>query len=86
MLLFSGVSYVILLLGMPFALAVIPVMAIWLGAPALWGVVAGAVFALALGSILLAEAAVLRLGMYAAKRDEKLIAEHIDSVLGSDVV
>lgn len=85
-LLFSGVSYVILLLGIPFALAVIPVMAIWLGASVLWGVVAGVVFALILAGMLLAEAAVLRLGMYAAKRDAKLIAEHIDGVFGHDAV
>ena len=79
-LLFSGVSYFILLLGIPFAFAAIPFMAIWLGASVLEGILAGAFFALALVGVLFAEAAVIRLGMYAAKLDAKLIAEHIDSV------
>ena len=79
-LLFSGVSYVILISGIPFVLAVIPVMAIWLGASLQWGIVAGALFALTLAGVLFAEAAVIRLGIYAAKRDTTLISEHIESL------
>ena len=73
-------SYVILLPGIPFILVAIPVMAIWLGAQFAWGLLAGALFALALAGALFAEAAVMRLGMYAAKRDTNLIAEHIEGV------
>ena len=40
-LLFSGVSYLILLPGIPFVLAAIPSMAIWLGMPVLRGILAG---------------------------------------------
>ena len=79
-LLFSGVSYFILLLGIPFALVAIPLMAILLGTSVLGGILAGAFVALALVGVLFAEAAVIRLGMYAAKLDAKLIAEHIDTV------
>ena len=79
-LLLSGVSYFILLPSIPFALVAIPFMAIWLGTSVLGGILAGAVFALALVGVLFAEAAVIRLGIYAARLDPKLIAEHIDNV------
>jgi hypothetical protein len=80
-LLFAGLSYFILLPGIPFALGAIPLMAIWLGASVLWGVLGGAFFALALVGMLFAEAAVIRLGISAAKLDAKLIAEHIKNIL-----
>lgn len=79
-LLFSGVSYVILLPGILFVLAAVPLMAIWLGASVLEGILAGAVFALVLAGVLFAEAAVMRLGMYASKPDANLITEHIGNV------
>jgi len=79
-LLFCGVSYFILLPGIPFALTAIPFVAIWWGASVLWGISAGVFFALALVGVLFAEAAVIRLGMYAGKLDANLIAEHIDNV------
>lgn len=79
-LFFSGVSYFILLPSIPFALVVIPFMAIWLGASILEGILAGALIALALVGVLFVEAAVIRLGLYAAKPDPNLIAEHIDNV------
>jgi hypothetical protein len=79
-LLFCGLSYFVLLLGIPLVLAAIPLMAIWFGASVLWGVVAGAFFALVLVGVLFAEAALIRIGMYLAKLDGSLIAEHIDGV------
>ena len=79
-LLFCGVSYFILLPGIPFALAAIPIVSIWWGASAIWGILDGAFFALALVGVLFAEAAVMRLGMYAAKLDANVIAEHINNV------
>jgi hypothetical protein len=84
LLLFSGVSYVLLLPGIPFSLVAIPLMAIWLGASVLPGVLAGAVFALVLVGVLFAEAAVMRLGMYAAKLDSGFIAEQIDRILAPE--
>jgi hypothetical protein len=79
-LLLAGLSYFILLPGIPFALVAIPFMAMWLGASVLWGVVAGAFLALVLVGILFALAAVIRLGTYAAKLDANLIAKHVDKV------
>jgi len=80
MLLLCGVSYFILMPGIPFVLAVIPVMSIWLGASVFWGIAAGVIAALALIGVLLAVAAVMRLAMHAAKQDADRIAEHIDKV------
>ena len=85
-LLFAGVSYVLLLPGIPFALAAIPIMAIWLGVPILAGILADALFSLMLVGVLFAEAAAIRLGMYAAESDANLIAEHIDNVFRRDPV
>jgi hypothetical protein len=82
-LLLAGLSYFILLPGIPFGLVAIPFMAIWLGASVLGGILAGAVFALVLIGALFAEAAVIRLGIYAAKQDAKRIAEHVDHVFRS---
>lgn len=79
-LLFAGVSYIILLPSIPFTLVAIPFMAIWLGASVLEGILAGAFFALALVGVLFAGAAVICLGLYAAKLDANLIAEHVDNV------
>jgi hypothetical protein len=79
-LLFCGLSYFVLLPGIPIGLAAIPIAAIWWGAPIAWGVWAGAFFALALVGVLFAEAAVIRLGMRAAKLDANFIAEHIENV------
>ena len=80
MLLFTGVSYFVLLLGIPFSLVVIPLTAIWLGVSILGGILAGAVFALVVVGILFAEATLIRLAINAAKRDSREIAEHIDDV------
>lgn len=80
-LLICGLSYFVLLPGIPFAIAAISLMAIWLGLPVLWGLLAGALFSLALVGALFAEAAAIRLGVYAARQDANLIAEHIDNVL-----
>jgi hypothetical protein len=85
MLLIFGVSYVLLLPGIPFSFVAIPLMAIWLGVSVVAGVLAGAVFAFMLLGVLFAEAALIRLGMYAAKPDRDLIAEHIDGILGRGV-
>ena len=79
-LLLAGLSYFILLPGIPFALVATPIMAIWLGVSVFLGVVAGAVFALFLIGTLFAEAAVIRLCIYGAKSDAKLIAEHVNNV------
>ena len=82
MLLIFGVSYVLLLPGIPFSFVAISLVAIWLGASVVAGVLAGAIFALMLIGVLFAEAVLIRLGMYAAKPDRDLIAEHIDGILG----
>lgn len=79
-LLLCGGSYFILLVGIPFFLAVFPLMAFLFDVPILWGVVGGAFAALLLVVALFAVAAVVRLGMYAARQDTGRIAEHIDAV------
>jgi hypothetical protein len=81
-LLLSGLSYFMLLPGIPFALVAIPVMAIWFGVSVSGGVLAGIFFAMALVGVLFAEAVLIRLGVHASRRDASLIAEHIDNVLG----
>jgi len=80
-LLFTGVSYFVLLPGIPLVLVATPLMAMWLGLPIVGGIVAGAFFSLALVGVLFAEAALIRLGVYAAKSDAKVIAEHIDKLV-----
>lgn len=79
-LLFCGLSYLVLLPCIPFALVATPLMSIWLGASLFWGVVAGAFSALALIGILFAVAIAMRIGMHAASRDASRISEHIDHV------
>ena len=79
-LLLCGGSYFILLVGIPFALAATPLMAFLFDVPIGWGVVAGTIAALVLVVALFAVAAVVRLGMYAAKQDAGRISEHIETV------
>lgn len=78
-LLFCGLSYFILLLGIPFTLAVTPLMSYWFGASIFLGIIAGALSALTLVGALFAVAAVMRVGMHAAKQDASKIAAHIES-------
>jgi len=79
-LLLAGVSYFVLIPAIPFALVVSPLMAIWLGVSVMGGALAGAFFALVLVGVLFAEAAVILLGIYAAKPDASRIAEHVENV------
>jgi len=82
LLLLAGVSYFVLLPGIPFALVVSPLMAIWLGVSVMGGVLAGAFVALVLVGVLFAEAAVIRLGIYASRPDASRITEHVENVFG----
>lgn len=85
-LLLSGLSYFILLPGIPFALVAIPLMAVFFGVSVRGGVLAGIFFAVALIGVLFAEAALIRLGIHAARADANLIERHIDSAFARGVV
>ena len=80
-LLICGLSYFVVLPVIPFILIATPLMAIWLGVSASWGIFAGALAALTLTGAMFAVAAIALSAMYAATRDSKEISNRVEAIL-----